>query len=470
MRIAIIGGGVTGISAALHAEEAAHARGIEANIVLYEASDRLGGVIRSDLRDGFLIEGGPDTFVSEKPAPIHMAQHLGIDDTLLNSNEEMRKTFIYSRGRLHPLPEGVMMMVPTSFVPFVTSRLFSWAGKLRMGMDLFLPRGPVDEDETLGSFVRRRLGKEALDKLAEPLIAGIHASEPETMSLRSTFPRFQEMERAHRSLILGMAASRRKTQEFAKQRQGPKRTFFMSFREGMQQLTDAMAATLSITEIRFGTSVVGLSSRGGSWRVETAETSEDYDAVIVTVPAYAAAELVEGISSSVRDVLREIPYSSSVTVSLAFEKAGLGHDLKGFGFVIPTIERRRILAGTWCSSKFSFRAPDGKALIRAFIGGRHNEHLLDRPDDELASIALEELYDIMGIRSDPLFWRAYRWPSGMPQYVVGHRHRIETIEKETRRAPGLAIVGSAYEGVGVGDCILQGAKGVAKVFADFASS
>lgn len=468
-RIAIIGGGATGIAAAHFLEEALRDRS-DVDIVLFEAADRLGGVIRTEVRDGFVIEGGPDCFIADKPSPIRMAEKLGFDDDLVNTQEENKGTFIYADGKLHRLPEGVMTMVPTKFWPFVTTRLFSWPGKLRMGLDLVIPRNRSGEDEPLAAFVKRRLGREALEKLADPLVAGIHGSDPETMSLRATFPRFIEMEEKHRSLILASLAARKRVKEFQKKlatSAKPRRTFFVSFRYGMQELVDRMVASLARTQVRLATPVEAVERDGDGFllRLPGGE-GERFDHVVVTAPAYAAAAVLRGIDGRLAEVLEAIPYSSSATVNFAFRTEELGVDLTGFGFVVPSSAPTRVLAGTFASNKWPYRAPEGYALIRAFVGGARKGELAELPAAEIERLALEDLRAIVGITGSPEFAVVSRWPRSMPQYTVGHLARVEEIEARASTVPGLVVTGTYLRGVGVGDCLNYGkeaAEAVAKL-------
>ena len=467
-RVAIIGGGATGIAAAHFLEEKLDENaGVE--IVLFESTDRLGGAVRTVQKDGFVIEGGPDCFIADKPSPIRMAEKLGFDDDLVNTQEDNKGTFIYADGKLHRLPEGVMTLVPTKFWPFVTTSLFSWPGKIRMGMDLFIPRGRSDVDEPLASFVLRRLGREALEKLADPLVAGIHGSDPETMSLKATFPRFIDMEKNHRSLILASLAARKRMKEFQKklaERPGPKRTFFVSFRYGMQELTDRMAEALSRTVVRLNTPVASVKPVDGGFDVITRTGERQrFDAVVMCAPAFAAAAMLADADPDMAAVLSEIPYSSSATVNFAFKKEKLGVDLKGFGFVVPSSAPTRVLAGTFASNKWPYRAPEGYVLIRAFVGGARKGEYAELPEADIEDLALKELRSILGITGDPEFSMVFRWPRSMPQYTIGHLERVERIARRAERIPGLVVTGTYLTGVGVGDCLNYGQKAAEEVVA-----
>lgn len=488
-RVVIVGGGITGLAAA-HALQAAKKKGASIEFVLLEKGDRLGGVIMTQKVDGFVVEGGPDCFISAKPMPIELSREIGIEDQLVCTNEENKGTYVLSGTKLHALPDGLVSLAPTRFWPFVTSGLISWPGKLRMGLEYFIAPRYDGADESLASFVKRRVGREVLEKVAEPLIAGIHGSDPETMSVRSTFPRFIEMEEKYGGLTRGMLAARRAagvrddalfgaalgtnsgtisgtaSGATSGRRAGKpvaqKWTFFVSFKEGMQQLTDRLAASLSRAAL-LQADVVSLEERRrpapGETRYELAlndGTRVAADAVIVAAPAHAAADIVEPLDGMLASRLREIPYVSSATVSLAYRVADLPKPLKGFGFVVPSSEQRTLMAMTWSSSKWPGRAPEGQVLVRAFVGGVKNEGYAALGDKTLLTAVTEDLRDVTGLKAEPLFYRIFRWPKAMPQYTIGHQERVAAIEQRVAAHPGLYVIGGAYRGVGVGDCIREG--------------
>jgi oxygen-dependent protoporphyrinogen oxidase len=463
-RVVIVGGGIAGLSAAYYLHQGAARLGGDIEILLVEKERRFGGCILTEKADGFVIEGGPDCFLSEKPWAMQLCEDLGLGDRLLPTNEEYRRVFILSRGMLHELPEGFMLMIPTSIGPFLRSSLISLPGKFRMVMDLILPRKRSDEEESLAQFVQRRLGNEALEKIAEPLVAGIHAGTPETMSLRSTFPRFIQLEEEYRSLILGMLARRRIAKQFAHKRSGPKRTMFMSLADGMMELTDALAASLDERSLLSDTSVTRV-TRGGDTgfphnpiyqvHLEGGGVLEAH-CVILTTPAYVTAGLLREIDGSLSEVLLSIPYVSTATISLAYRQAEIHHPLDGFGFVIPRAEKRKIMASTWTSVKFSHRSPADCVFLRAFVGGAQNEDLVALDDEEIVDVARRELMDIMGITADPILTRIYRWEKSMPQYRIGHGEKLSTLEEKLLRNPGLYLTGCAYRGIGISDCVHDG--------------
>ena len=466
-RVVIIGGGIAGLSTAWSLRE--HCSSAEFEIVLLEKNPRFGGNIRTERTDGFLIEGGPDCFLSEKPWAMELCKRLGIDGKFLNTNDKNKKTFVLSGGSLHVLPEGVILMIPTKILPLAYSSLISWPGKFRMFLDLFVPRKKDTSDESLGDFVRRRLGKEALDKIAEPLVAGVHAGDPETMSVRASFPKFVQLEEESGSLIRGMvkkmaqAAAHRKTAQPAPGTAGaPRRklTMFMTLKDGLSEMIDTLEARLSRMEntvLKKGVGAASIEKAGEKYRVNLdGGGSMEADALVIAAPAWAAADLIDGKDAELAEKLRTIPYVSTATVSIAFKKKDIKHPLDGFGFVVPKIEKRRIMAATWTSVKFAHRAPDDSVLIRCFVGGSKNAELVTMDDAAMLRMVREELRDIMGIEAEPVLSRVFRWKSSMPQYTIGHEERVKWIEERLLKHPGLHLTGSAYHGIGISDAIRFG--------------
>lgn len=455
-RVVIIGGGISGLSTALYLKELTASAGHEIEMTLSEKGGRLGGNIFTEKIDGFLIEGGPDCFLSEKPWAAQLCRHLGLGDQIIPTLEENKGTFVLSHGKLHVMPEGLILMVPTRIIPLITTSLFSWPGKLRMGLEFFIPPKKDKSDESLGSFVRRRLGMEALDKIAEPLVAGVHAGDPETMSMRASFPKFMEMEQNHGSLIKGMLARMKKAGEVQRASAGPRPTMFMTLRGGLSDLIDAIAARLDAPSIRLGKSVSGIKEQGGKYaiRMENGETLEA-DSVILSTPAYISASLLNDMDSELAEKLRSVPYVSTATVSMAFKKAEVTLP-RSFGFVIPKVEHRRIMAATFTSQKFPGRCSDDHVMIRCFVGGSKNEDLVEQNDEEMLKMVLGELKDIIRVNAKPVLSRVYRWRKAMPQYTIGHLDRVQTIFEMVHKHPGLYITGSAYNGIGISDSIREG--------------
>jgi oxygen-dependent protoporphyrinogen oxidase len=457
MRLAVVGGGISGLAAGHRALELARERGRAVDLVVMEASDRLGGAIRTERRDGFLVEAGPDSFLSEKPWALDLCRRLGLEERLVVTDDRFRRAFVVLGGRLHPVPDGFQLLAPTRLGPFLTSSLFSPPGKLRMALDLVLPRGG-DTDESLGAFVRRRLGREALERVAQPLVAGIYTADPETLSLAATMPRFLDLERRDRSVILGLRrAARRAPAAESQGTSGARWSLFVTLADGMEDLVRALAARIPPASIRLGERVVELCREGARWRIRAASGAVDHaDAVIIAGESHQAARMLRYVDPGLVHLLEEIPYASSATVTLAYRREGIAHPLDGFGFVVPRIEQRPIIACTFSSVKYPRRAPDGHVLLRVFLGGALDEAALAGDDDELSRIARDQLSELLGARAAPLFARVNRYPRAMPQYLVGHLRRIEAIDSALTRQPGLALAGGAYRGVGIADCVRSG--------------
>jgi oxygen-dependent protoporphyrinogen oxidase len=450
----IVGGGIAGLSAAHRAVELTRERGQALDLTLLEARERLGGTIASERVDGFLVEAGPDSFLSEKPWALALCGRLGVEDRLVRTDDRFRKVFVWYRGRLHPLPDGFQLLAPTAMLPFATSSLFSLPGKLRMALDLVLPRGGGD-DESLGAFVRRRLGAEALERVAQPLVAGIYTADPDDLSLTATMPRFIELERKERSVILGLRRALRRAP--LPGTSGARWSLFVTFAGGMEEFVTALAARLPVGAVALKQRVSGLGRTGARWRVTTAEgVCVEADRVILATESHATARLTRYVDPALATLLEEIPYASAATVSLGYRRADVPHALDGFGFVVPRSEGKALLAGTFSSVKYPGRAPEGHVLIRGFLGGMLNAGMLAEDDEALVTRARQELRAALGIAAAPVLTRLHRWPASMPQYRVGHLTRVETIERALAALPGLALAGAAYRGVGIADCVRSG--------------
>src|SRR5689334_3879176 len=390
-RIVIIGGGISGLAAAHRVLEL----NPEAQVTILEASDRLGGTIQTEHRDGFLLERGPDSFISEKPHAIDLAKRLGLESQLIQTNEEFRRSFIVRDGRLRAVPEGFQLMAPSRMWPFLTSDIFSLPGKMRMAADLFLPRKSTNgtTDESLASFVRRRLGEEALARMAQPMVGGIYTADPETLSLRATLPRFLEMERQHRSLILAMLRQGR-AQKIGTS--GARYSLFLSFDQGMQVLVDAVSRINA--DVRLNSRVKTLRYDGQSWAMTTDKGEQlKADGVCLAVPAYVAVALLNDTHERLAQKLRQIKYASTATINFGYRRTAIAHPLNGFGFVVPFVEKRSLLACTFSSVKFSGRAPEGHVLLRAFAGGALQPEIFARDDDEMRVRVERALRDPLGI-------------------------------------------------------------------------
>lgn len=467
-KVIIIGGGIAGLAAAYRIQEEINHNAQVACTVL-EGSDRFGGKIHTLRRDGFVLERGPDSFISQKPAVIELCQRLGIDDHLMSTKTDHPETFVYLNNKMVTIPDGLSLMVPTRFTPFITTRLFSWPGKIRMGMDLFIPRKRGNSDESLASFVRRRLGTEALERMAQPLMSGIYASDPERMSLLASFPMFAEVEKKHRSLILGMLAQKRRRAPATHSPQGASGnnskggykpfSFFLTMKNGLSEIVDTLIEQSPDVLFRSKAPVESFRKDGSGWRLRLQSGEElEANAVILATPANLAARLVEDWAPGIAARLDQIPYVSTAAVALGFDRNNFAHPLKGFGFVVPHVENRKITACTWVSSKFPGRAPDDKVLLRAFVGGAVHEELAEQDPETIQQQVREELRDIMGVREEPLFCEVFQYKKGNVQYQVHHPRLVSEIEMELVDYKGLYLAGSAYKGIGIPDCVKNGTE------------
>jgi oxygen-dependent protoporphyrinogen oxidase len=471
MRTAIIGGGIAGLAAAYELEQARKS-GEAVEYTLFEARARLGGCLNSEIVDGAVLECGPDSFLTEKPAAAELCRELGLGAELVPSNDSGRKTYIVVRNRLIPLPDGLMFLVPTKLIPTALTRLFSLPTKIRMGLELLHPPRPSNQDESVASLVERHFGRETVDRLADPLLSGIFGGDATQLSARTVLPRLVEMEEAYGSLTRGMLAAHRKMRAARPAHGAPAapRPIFTAMRGGMRQLVDALAARLEPALVRLSTSVSSLKKSANGWMVEAAGASEEYDAVILASPAWAAGALLRPVDAALGEELSGIPYSSSITVNLIYDEAQLGHLPDGFGFLVPVVEGRSMLACTFVHRKFLGRAPHGKAVLRAFLGGMKNEALLAATDAELVNTVRRELSEILGNRvlpqeAQPEHTQVSRWPRAMAQYAVGHQERKLRIAARVASLPGLRLAGNAYDGIGIPDCIRLGRKAAKELIA-----
>lgn len=456
-RIAVIGGGIAGLAAAHRVVELARAHRTEVDLRLFEAGPRLGGSIATERTDGFVIEAGPDSFLSEKPWALALCERLGVTDRLVGTREEFRRTYVVRRGRLYPLPDGFLLLAPTRLWPLATSGLFSWHGKLRMACDLILPRGTPQADESLRSFVTRRLGREALERVAQPLVGGIYTADADTLSLAATMPRFLEMERKHRSIILAMWRAQRRGAPGAGPKgggSGARWSLFVSFDTGMQALVDLLAERLPADALLVGTPARRLVRHpDGRWRIND---DFDCDAVVIAAPAYTAGRLLAPLDATLGQELDGIAYASSATLTLAYRRADIPRPLDSFGFVVPLIEGSGMVACTFSSLKYPGRAPAEFVLLRTFVGGAAQKEIFAQDDATIKASVRSNLRTLLGISAEPALTRLHRHKDAMPQYHVGHLDRIGRIQERLRALPGLYVAGSAYRGVGVPDCIHTG--------------
>jgi oxygen-dependent protoporphyrinogen oxidase len=457
-RIAIIGGGISGLSAA-YALEKKRRDGVEVEYVLYESSPRLGGVLVTERVDGCLIEAGPDSFLTEKPWASDLCHELGLGDQLIGSNDADRKTYILVRGRLIEMPDGLMFMVPTKILPTVLSPLFSLKTKLRMAREWFHPPHKANGDETVAAMVERHYGPEMVDLLADPLLSGVYGGEASQLSVRAVLARFADMEAKHGSLGRAMLAARRN----APKTNGAPRPLFTSLKDGMQQMVDALVARLDADALQTGATVQATSFEGGGWIVSAGLHSDQFDAVILTLPTQAAASLLQIGSPHLASELAGVHYSSSVTVALGYDEKVRQSLPPGFGFLVPRSEGKRMLAATFVHNKFPYRAPPDRAILRCFLGGSRDEPILALSEDEILHIAREELKQVLHLTAEPLFARVFKWKGAMAQYGVGHLDRLLRIEALRQKLPGLALAGNGYSGIGVPDCVRSGTAAVEEI-------
>ncbi len=469
LRVAIVGGGISGLSAAWYLEKQAAANDLDLEYTLLEKAPRWGGKILTEAVDDFVIEAGPDSFLTQKPWALQLARELEMDEQLLGTNDDLRHVFVLIKGRPVILPEGVLLIVPTKFMPFALSPLISPLGKLRMGLDLFIPAKKDDEDETLADFIKRRLGHEALDRIAEPLMSGIYNAEADKQSIMATFPRFRDIEKKHGSLIRGMLAARRQraaAQKETSPTSGPKLSVFMSFQDGVQALVENLVPKLT-GDLRTEATVSTIETNlDGSYTLHLEGGSAlDVEAVVLTTPSFITADLVRDIAPDAAAKLEGIRYVSTGTISLAFRQADIPKPLAGFGLVIPSSENRPINAITISSTKFNHRAPEGHVLMRAFYGGSRSPQSMNLDDNALLEMVRDQLKQIMGIEAEPMFHRIYRWWNANPQYDIGHLERVAAIEGTLPH--GLYVTGSPYRGVGIPDCVHQSQQMAEKLVSKF---
>ncbi len=460
-RIAIIGGGISGLAAAFALEQDRRA-GVDVDYVLYESSTRLGGVLRTEYIDGCVVEAGPDSFITEKPWAADLSRALGLGDQLIGSNDADRKTYILTKGRLVVMPDGLMFMVPTKILPTGLSPLFSWKAKLRMTQELFHPPRAVDHDESVAAFVERHYGAEMVDRLADPLLSGVYGGEAANLSVRAVLPRFAEMERTHGSLGRAMLAARKKTPAGPHK---PAPPLFTSLKNGMQHLAETVVSGLAPTALLTNAPVQALQREAGSWVVSAGMQSDEFDSVIIALPAPAAAQVLRIVSPELSAELGGIQYSSSITIALGYDRSVRQSLPPGFGFLVPRSEGKKLLAATFVHNKFPHRAPDDRALLRCFFAGNNAESVWPLADSQIIGIVRNELQQILGLRAEPLFARVYKWKSAMAQYGVGHLERLDRIERFRQQLPGLALAGNAYRGIGVPDCVRSG-RDAAKVLVE----
>ncbi len=463
-RIAIIGGGISGLSAAYTIEEKRQS-GAPIEYVLFESSPCLGGVLVTDRVEGCLVEAGPDSFLTEKPWAADLCRKIGLGDQLIGSNDSERKTYIVAKGKLVAMPDGLMFMVPTRIMPTVFSPLFSWRTKMRMAAEWFHPPRKASGDETVAEMVKRHYGSEMVDLLADPLLSGVYGGEASQLSVRAVLPRFADMESKHGSLGRAMLDARKK---IGAPGNVPARPLFTSLKEGMQQMVDALVARLDANALKTSSPVQSLIPQDDGWTVSAGYESDQFDAVIIATPTHAAAAVLRGVDEELSRELSEIQYSSSVTVTLGYDERVRSALPPGFGFLVPRSAGRRMLAATFVHNKFPHRTPENRALVRCFLGGARDEQILQASEQEILEIVRDELRQIIprALNAEPLFARVYKWKSAMAQYSVGHLERLQRIESLRQKLPGLALAGNGYNGIGVPDCVRSGTGAASNILAE----
>jgi len=467
--VAVIGGGISGLSTAFALHERAEASGIPIRCTVVDAAPDWGGKIVTHRVGDLVTEAVPDSFLSQKPAGLELCDKLGLTDQLIDTNETGKRACVFSHGRLHELPEGLVVIVPSQLGPFLRSGLLSWTGLARMGMDLVLPVKRSQEDESLADFFRRRVGRQAFERMLEPLMAGIYAGDAEQMSVRATFPRFVELEQQYGSVIRGMMTARQ-TSSPAKH-SGRNRTMFVSLKNGLSELVAALVHRLTDqgVTLRGGCVVDALRVRShqpGRWMYDVIlndGSALSVDSLMLATPAYVSAELVRPLTPIAGGLLEMIPYASTATIAMAYPRAAISGAAEGFGFVVPRAEGRDLIAATWTSLKWPHRAPPDQLLVRCYVGGVGRETILQLDDQALVARVKAELATICGVTAEPEFVEVNRWMNAMPQYTLGHLERLNRIEAALSRYGGLILTGAGYRGVGIPDCIRDGAVAAERV-------
>ena len=471
--VAIVGGGITGLAAACRL------RAFDPNISvqLFESSPRLGGVLQTERRGGYLLEQSADNFITDTPIAVDFCGAVGIGGELLPTNSGNRRAGIVSRGHIEPLPAGFALLAPSQIGPLLTSRLLSPWGKLRIACEYFVPRRRESGDESFADFARRRIGKEAYERIAQPLVSGIYTADPERLSMQAALARFVEMERRDRSLIRAAQrmrnASSNGNADEPTEANGPRYSLFVAPREGMHAIVEAAEKQIPRESLHLSAQVQQIAPQHPkantgwnlTWRSGNSSATRELraDAVILAVPSWSAAKLIEGIDSALSGELGAIDYAGCTIALIGCRRDQLQRPLDGFGFVVPEVEKRPILACSYSSEKFPGRAPAGHVLLRVFLGGACHPELNDLSEDRLRQLVLDQLRELLGFRGEPDLFQIVRWTRAMPQYYLGHTDRVARIEGAMERYPTLALAGNAYRGVGVPHCIQSGAAAARRI-------
>jgi len=463
--VAIVGGGVTGLSCALKLCEEQPSW----QVTLLEGSDRIGGVLGTTRRDGFLIERSADMFTVRDPWAIDLCKRIGFESELIEPTLEHQRAYLVHRGKLTEVPGGFSLMSPNRVWPVLTTPILSWRGKLRLAWEYFTPARKDGADESLASFARRRLGPEVYERLVQPLIGGIYTADPEMLSMAATMDSFLEMERRHGGLIRGSLKKTPAQKQAAKTASGARYRMFRAPKEGMGALVEAMATQLPPECVRLNSLVAGLRRKGDRWRMSVNDSDESFDGVILCTPGGVTAKILSEVDGELADEVGQITRASAAVVMLGYERSQFERLVNGFGFVAPSIERRKIIAGSFASVKFAGRAPDGKLLLRVFVGGALQPELLELPDEQIVALVESELKDLLGATGSSQFAEVVRWNDVMPQYHVGHRERVQRIEARVAQCPGLELAGNSYRGVGIPMCVKDGERAATAIGAELSA-
>ncbi len=455
-RVVVVGGGIAGLTVCYRLQRAAQDQGLPLAVTLLEASGRLGGLIATSYDQDYVLEQGPDCFLAAKPWGLRLCEELGLDAQMISTTTQYRQSFIVRDGRLLPVPQGFYLMVPGSWRALLTTPVFSWPGKLRMALDLVLPRRRGTDDESLAQFVTRRLGRESLERIAQPMIGGIYTADPQYLSMQATMPQFLEMERQYGSLMRAMLSKHRVAHQSTQGTSGPRYGLFVSFRRGMQTLVEALADRLPAETVQLHTSVSRLQYMPETqrWRVyREAQPALEADAVCLCLPASRVSRLLADVDGPLAAALQTVPYASSAILNIICRRADVAHPLNGMGFVVPAVEKAALIACSFSSVKFVGRAPQDSVLLRAFVGGALQAEQLECSDTAMQQAVYAQLQRLLGITGPPQAMSLVRHVQSMPQYHVGHLERVAEIEARVQRLPGLALAGNAYRGVGIPDAI-----------------
>ncbi len=475
MNVVVIGGGIAGLSSAYYLYQKAQEQNRSINITILEKSDYWGGKIKTIVKDGFVIEGGPDAYLVTKPWMRDLARELGLEEDLQGTNPDFSKTFILHRGKLTSIPQGLTMTIPTEFGPMLKTKLITWPQKIRMGLDFIIPPSKKNGDESLAGFISRRIGRAAYKNLVGPLLSGIYAGDGNKLSLQSTFPMLRDLEIEHGGLVRGALALRQKRVQKAKQHQSSNdkkpssRSIFESPKSGLSSIVKEIVSRLeqSSATLYLKTEVKAFKKKDDQFLLTLQDGQQiEADAVVLAAPAYVSGKLLENIAPELAEELKQIEYVSTATVSLAYLKEDLPNPLDGYGYIIPQHEDSKALACTWTSSKWQHRAPERYALLRVFIGRNQDPKALPREEAALISIARQELRMTMNIKAAPTATWVFRWDKAMPQYNLGHPERLERIETEMEKLPDLALAGNGYRGIGMPDCIHSGIQAAEKLLSE----